>query len=166
MNPFHFSDTPQQRHRVYRQPGTDRVQVDGEPVDVQADGDGRFRAVLDGKPVRIHAVADGDSVHLQWQGRAWRIDRADPTRSSAAAGGSGAGTALAPMPGVVVSLQAAVGQRVDEGDALLVIESMKLQMTIAASCTGTLDQLPLVVGQSFQRGAVLAHVAPDEGDAK
>ena len=47
-------------------------------------------------------------------------------------------------------------------DALLVIESMKLQMTIAAACTGTVEQLPLGVGQTFQRGVVLAQVKPDE----
>jgi 3-methylcrotonyl-CoA carboxylase alpha subunit len=67
------------------------------------------------------------------------------------------------MPGVVVSVQATAGQRVREGDALLVIESMKLQMTIVAACAGTVEPLPLAVGQTFQRGAVLAQVKPDQG---
>jgi biotin carboxyl carrier protein len=62
----------------------------------------------------------------------------------------------------VVSLQAAAGQRVKEGDPLLVIESMKLQMTIGAACSGTVTELPVGVGQTFQRNAVLARVAPDE----
>ena len=162
MSPFHFSDAPQRRHRVHRQPGSDRVLVDGEAVDVQADGAGRFRATADGEGGRMHAVSDGDTVYVQWRGRAWRIDRIDATRSSAAAAGSGAGASFAPMPGVVVSLQVTPGQRVREGDALLVIESMKLQMTIAAACTGTVEQLPLGVGQTFQRGVVLAQVKPDE----
>ena len=47
-------------------------------------------------------------------------------------------------------------------DALLVIESMKLQLTITAACSGTVEPLPLAVGQTFQRGAVLARVTPDE----
>jgi biotin carboxyl carrier protein len=71
-------------------------------------------------------------------------------------------SSMAPMPGVVVSVQVTAGQRVGEGDALLVIESMKLQMTIAAACAGTVEQLPVAVGQTFQRGAVLAQVRPDE----
>jgi acetyl/propionyl-CoA carboxylase alpha subunit len=162
MNPFHFSDAPQRHHRAYRQPGSDRVLVDGEAVDVRSEGQGRFRATANGESMRVHAVSDGDTVLVQWRGRAWRIDRADATRSSAAAGGSGAGVSHAPMPGVVVSLQVRSGQRVAEGEALLVIESMKLQMTIAAACDGTVDQLPLAVGQTFQRGAVLAQVTPDE----
>lgn len=162
MIPFHFSDTPQHRHRVHRQPGSDQVQVDGETVDVRPDGDGRFRAMVEGQAESLHAVADGDAVYVQWRGRAWRVDRIDATRPSAAAAGSGAGVSHAPMPGVVVSLQVAAGQRVCEGDPLLVIESMKLQMTIAAACGGTVGALPLAVGQTFQRGAVLAQVAPDE----
>ena len=162
MSPFHFSDAPLRRYRVHRQPGTDEVQVDDHTVQVRPDGDGRFRATVDGHAERVHAVCDGDTVHVQWRGRAWRIDRIDATRASAAAAGSGAGASRAPMPGVVVSLLATAGQRVSEGDALLVIESMKLQMTISAACSGTVDPLPLAVGQTFQRGAVLAQVTPDK----
>jgi len=165
MNSFHFNSTPQQRHRVHRQPGSDQVVVDGHAVAVTADGSGRYTARVDGRAERLHAVADGDSVHVQWRGRSWRIDRLDPTRASAAAGGNAAGTSLAPMPGVVVSLQATAGQRVKEGDALLVIESMKLQMTITAACDGTVAELPVALAQTFQRNAVLARVTPDEGAA-
>ena len=160
MNTYLFSETTK-RHRVQRQPGSDHVLVDGQAFQVQADGEGRFRVNLDGQAQRVHAVADGDCVFVQWRGRAWRIDRLDATRASASAAGSGAGACQAPMPGVVVSLQATVGQRVAEGDALLVIESMKLQMTITATCSGKLSQLPLAAGQTFQRGAVLAQVTPD-----
>ena len=165
MNTFHFSATPQQRHRVHRQPGGDQVIVDGHAVAVTADGNGRFTAQVDGRPERLHAVAHGDGVYVQWRGRAWRIDRLDPTRASAAAGGDAAGLSMAPMPGVVVSLQATAGQRVKEGDALLVIESMKLQMTITAACDGTVAELPVALGQTFQRNAVLARVTPDEATA-
>jgi len=165
MNTFHFSDSPQQRHRVHRQPGSDQVIVDGHTVAVTTDASGRFSALVDGRAERLHAVAHGDAVYVQWRGRSWRIDRLDPTRASAAAGGNAAGTSLAPMPGVVVSLQAECGQRVSEGDALLVIESMKLQMTIAAACDGTVAELPVGVGQTFQRNAMLARVSPDEATA-
>ncbi len=162
MNRFHFSDEPQRRHRVQHQPGSDRMIVDGAALAVQSDGAGCFRALVDGRSERLHAVADGDQVHVQWRGRAWCIERVDPTRASAAAGGDAAGASLAPMPGVVVSVQAAAGQGVREGDALLVIESMKLQMTITAACSGTVAELPVAAGQTFQRNAVLARVAPDE----
>jgi biotin carboxyl carrier protein len=162
MNTFQFSDVSERRHRVHRQPGSSGVQVDEHMLEVQPDGEGRFRVTALGQSARVHAFAEGDSVYVQLRGRAWRIDRIDATRASASAAGSGAGTSRAPMPGVVVSLLAAAGQHVNDGDALLVIESMKLQMTIVAECAGRVQQLPLEVGQTFQRGAVLAQVQPDE----
>ncbi len=164
MNHFHFSDTPQQRHRVQRRPGSDGVQVDDTVVTVRADGAARFVALLDGRSERLHAVAHGDTVHVHWRGRAWRIERVDPLRAGDAAGSAdaGAGASAAPMPGVVVSVHAAPGQRVQQGDALLVIESMKLQMTIAAAIDGVVAELPLAAGRSFQRGALLARVAAGE----
>lgn len=162
MNPYHFTDAPQRRHSVHRQPGTDRVVVDGEAVQVRSEGEGRFRAVAQGRSLQVHAVAAGDTVLLQCGSRTFSIERVDATRSRAAAAGGAAGASHAPMPGVVVSLQACAGQRVAEGDALLVIESMKLQMTIGAACAGTVEMLPLALGQTFQRGAVLARVRPDE----
>ncbi|MCY1539606.1 Glutaconyl-CoA decarboxylase subunit gamma [compost metagenome] len=69
------------------------------------------------------------------------------------------------MPGVVVGWLAEPGSRVQAGDALLVIESMKLQMTIEAPQSGTLEDLPFQPGQTFQRGAVLARVRPEETPA-
>lgn len=162
MTQFHFSDAPQQRHTVRPDPAGGCVRVDGVETAVRADAGGRYHAVLDGRTERLHAVAHGDAVHVHWRGRAWRLERIDPLRGAAGGGGGGAGATLAPMPGVVVSLLAQPGQRVREGDGLLVIESMKLQTTLTAECGGTVAELTVGVGQTFQRGAVLARVAPDE----
>jgi len=159
MNSFDFNGT---RHRAQREPGSDRVRVDDTLVTVQQDGPDRFVAPLAGRSERLHAVADGDQVWVHWRGRAWQLERIDPTRASATGGAEAAGTAHAPMPGVVVSLLVAPGQTVAEGDALLVIESMKLQTTICAAAEGVVIELPFAVGQSFQRGAVLARLKPTE----
>jgi len=161
MTQFHFSDSPQQRHIVRPDPGGTGVIVDGAEVRVQLDAAGRCHAMLDGRPERLHAVAHGDTVHVHWRGRAWRLERVDPLRGAGGGSSGGAGASHAPMPGVVVSVLAEPGQRVREGDALLVIESMKLQTTIAAECGGTVAEVCVAVGQTFQRGAVLARVAPD-----
>lgn len=155
MHSFHFDGA---RHRAQREPGSDRVRVDGTVVTVRPDGAERFVADFQGRSEKLHAVADGDRVWVHWRGRAWPLERIDPTRSAAAGGSEAAGSAHAPMPGVVVSLLVAQHQPVAEGDALLVIESMKLQTTICAAITGTVAELPVAVGQSFQRGAVLARI--------
>lgn len=162
MNRFQFDGAS---HCAQHEPGSDRVRVDDAIVTVRPDGDGRFVTVLDGRAERLHAVADGDRVWVHWQGRAFALERIDPTRAGGAGDAEAAGTAHAPMPGVVVSLLAAPGQAVAQGDALLVIESMKLQTTVCAAIDGTVAELPFAVGQSFQRGAVLARVHAMEAAA-
>jgi biotin carboxyl carrier protein len=68
------------------------------------------------------------------------------------------------MPGVVVALLVKAGQQVKKGDPLLVIESMKMQMTISSELDGSVKELPLAVGQTFQRSDTLVLVIPN-GDA-
>ena len=162
MSLFQFSESPTERHRARHEPGSDRVRVDDAIVGVVPDGHGGFVATLAGRTERLQAVADGDRVWVHWRGRAFALERLDPTRSAGAAGAEAAGSVHAPMPGVVVSLLVEAGQAVREGDALLVIESMKLQSTLCAAIDGSVAELPFAVGQSFQRGVVLARVHPAE----
>ncbi|WP_342778832.1 acetyl/propionyl/methylcrotonyl-CoA carboxylase subunit alpha [Nocardioides humi] len=80
-----------------------------------------------------------------------------------------AGSMLAPMPGSVVSVSAAVGDVVQEGQTILVMEAMKMQHTIAAPYAGTVTELSAAAGQQVEAGAVLAVVeateaAESEGD--
>lgn len=159
MNSFVFDGA---RQRAQLEPGSDRVRVGDAVVTLRPDGEGRFVTVLEGRSERLHAVADGDRVWVHWRGRAFALERIDPTRSDGTGSAEAAGTAHAPMPGVLVSLLVAPGQAVAEGEALLVIESMKLQTTICAAIDGHVAELPVAVGQSFQRGAVLARVHPAE----
>jgi 3-methylcrotonyl-CoA carboxylase alpha subunit len=159
MTTFSFrADDGPHRHTARRGPP---ASVDGTDQAVRALGDGRFVVDVDGRPVQVLAAAHGDTVHLQLRGRSAVIERVDPTRSGTGAG-AGGGDAAAPMPGVVVSWVAQPGAQVKAGDALLVIESMKLQVTIEAPRDGLLESLPFAPGQSFQRGAVLAHLRAAE----
>jgi acetyl-CoA/propionyl-CoA carboxylase biotin carboxyl carrier protein len=154
------SAPPGERPAVHRVSATpDAARVDGVPVDLRRVGPGEFAALVDGRMERLHVVQDGDTVHVQLRGRAWRLERIDPTLATGAAS-EAQGRSLAPMPGVVTSVLARAGQRVSRGDPLLVIESMKLQTTIVAAIDGELLELASVVGASFERGALLAHVHP------
>jgi propionyl-CoA carboxylase alpha chain len=74
------------------------------------------------------------------------------------------GSLLAPMPGVVVAVTTAVGDSVDRGHPLMVLEAMKMQHPITAPARGTVTQLPVRPGAHVEVGAVLAVVTPD-GDS-
>lgn len=160
MTDFLFKASPEHRHRS-RSSGTS-LSIDGIPVSVRATGRLAFVVDVGSRPTRVHAVADGDIVHVHLNGRACRVERVDPTRSGATAGAGTQDGLQAPMPGVVVSWLAEAGRSVAKGEALLVIESMKLQMTIDAPRDGVLQEFPFAVGQTFQRGAVLARITADD----
>jgi propionyl-CoA carboxylase alpha chain len=81
---------------------------------------------------------------------------ADPTAHVAA------GSLLAPMPGTVVRLAAAVGDEVTAGQPLLWLEAMKMEHLIAAPSAGIVAELPVVDGQQVEVGSVLAVVKREE----
>lgn len=163
MTTLLFSNAPGERHQVHRH--VDGVQVDDVRLPVRSLGRGDFVASIDGRGERLCAVAHGDAIYVQLKGRAWRLDRVDATRSRGGSATEAAGASIAPMPGVVVSVHTGAGEAVRQGDPLLVIESMKLQMTIGAAADGVVAELPFGVGQTFQRGATLVRIAAAEATA-
>ena len=73
-----------------------------------------------------------------------------------------AGSLLAPMPGTVVRLAAAVGDQVRAGQPLLWLEAMKMEHLVAAPAAGVVAELPVAAGQQVEVGSVLAVVKPKE----
>jgi acetyl/propionyl-CoA carboxylase alpha subunit len=67
-----------------------------------------------------------------------------------------AGSLVAPMPGVVRQVCAAVGAQVAKGDVLLVLEAMKMETPIRAPHAGRVAELRASVGQQVEAGALLA----------
>jgi propionyl-CoA carboxylase alpha chain len=78
------------------------------------------------------------------------------------------GSLVAPMPGNVIRLGAAVGDAVTAGQPLIWLEAMKMEHTISAPTDGVLTELNVETGQQVDVGAVLARVeAPEsEGDSQ
>ncbi|WP_052442582.1 acetyl/propionyl/methylcrotonyl-CoA carboxylase subunit alpha [Streptacidiphilus neutrinimicus] len=84
----------------------------------------------------------------------------EPERETAA------GSLLAPMPGTVVRVEAAVGHAVTAGQPLLWLEAMKMQHRITAPTDGVVTQLRAAVGQQVDTGALLAVIGePTESSA-
>ena len=74
------------------------------------------------------------------------------------------GSLLAPMPGLVVRVGAAVGDPVTAGQPLIWLEAMKMEHTIAAPDSGVLTELNVQAGQQVDVGAVMARVETPEGE--
>jgi propionyl-CoA carboxylase alpha chain len=74
------------------------------------------------------------------------------------------GSLLAPMPGTVVSVNVEPGQQVEAGQAVLVLEAMKMQHTVRAPGAGTVTEIDVQVGGQVAAGAVLAVVSTNSTD--
>ncbi len=68
------------------------------------------------------------------------------------------GSLLAPMPGSVLRIGAAVGDTVTAGQPLVWLEAMKMEHTVTAPGDGVLAELNVEVGQQVDVGTVLARV--------
>ena len=77
------------------------------------------------------------------------------------------GSASSPMPGQVLKILVSEGQRVVAGEALLILEAMKMEQTIRAASDGVVESVKVKTGQIVSPGDVLVQIRADEpGDDK
>ncbi|MBN8531891.1 MAG: biotin/lipoyl-binding protein [Alphaproteobacteria bacterium] len=104
-------------------------------------------------------------VGKPWQvllpfGDVWVEEAGGRKRGGGEAGSDG--VIRAPMPGQVVSVAVKEGQKVAKGEALLVVEAMKLQLTLAAPFDGKVTAVKALAKDQVQEGQELAVVAKVE----
>ena len=125
----------------------------------------------DGRSHVVHLARDEAGVlHLQLEGRVWRLS--DPGAGDENAGGGGSadtggdindnGEILSPMPGKIVGVPVSVGDKVASGDLLVILESMKMENPILSPVDGTVAALPLAEGDAAALGEPLIQLDVDE----
>ncbi|EJJ29350.1 acetyl/propionyl/methylcrotonyl-CoA carboxylase subunit alpha [Rhizobium sp. CF142] len=108
-----------------------------------------------------NAVRSGDTVVLFDGGNAWPIGL--PVASEVEAHqGPGDGAILSPMPGLVISVDIAEGDRVVKGDRLLTVEAMKMEHTLRAPFDGIVGKLPVAVGARVSENQLVVSVVKGE----
>ena len=70
----------------------------------------------------------------------------------------------AKMPGKIVKMSKKVGDQVEKGESILVMEAMKMENEIRASVSGTVVSLSVAEGQAVETGAVLMELKPSDHD--
>lgn len=109
---------------------------------------------VDGRSYQVWRTWEGDRIHLRIGGRSFSVGYEDAiTAAQHQAGGDG--VLRADMPGVVVEVGCEVGGHVSAGDALMVIESMKMQINIVAPRDGRVETIHVDANQTFDKGAEL-----------
>ncbi|MCI8886771.1 MAG: acetyl-CoA carboxylase biotin carboxyl carrier protein subunit [Hungatella sp.] len=77
-------------------------------------------------------------------------------KAAAPAGAQGSVSVTAPMPGKILGIKASVGQAVKKGEAIIVLEAMKMENEIVAPSDGTIASINVAAGDSVEAGATLA----------
>ncbi|MBD8049740.1 acetyl-CoA carboxylase biotin carboxylase subunit [Limnohabitans radicicola] len=141
----------------------------GSPLRLQV-GEGtesalQFTAQGDGLWVQFEGQRIHSTVHVQGELRhvftpqgATRISLLDPLAHAGEAAQEG-GRLTAPMPGKVVSFAVKAGDKVKAGQALAVMEAMKMEHTISAPQDGTVAELLYAPGDQVTEGAELLKLA-------
>jgi acetyl-CoA/propionyl-CoA carboxylase biotin carboxyl carrier protein len=140
---------------------------DGEPASARATRDGDLLAVtLDGITRRYRVAHVGGSVWLAAEGHVTAFREHERLSGDAGAAASD-GAVTAPMPGTVTVVQVSVGDQVQAGTPLLVVEAMKMEHVLTAPVAGTVTELGVTAGQPVrldERVAVVTPPAPGRGE--
>ncbi len=146
-----------------------RIWVNHRPLDVDLEGVDELPqySLLMGHrsfDTLVEDVGEG-AYQVQVAGRAYRASlvtascpNVPPCRRKA--GRTGPVEVCAPLPGMLIELCVVEGDRVEEGDVVAVLESMKMHLELDAPCTGVVQTVREGGGREVAQGEVLAVIVP------
>jgi 3-methylcrotonyl-CoA carboxylase alpha subunit len=120
--------------------------LDGKRVDVELHGPGAE------EPAPAMLVAEAGSV---WQLAPWRA-------AGSTGGAASDGAILSPMPGKVIAVDVAAGDKVTKGQKLLTLEAMKMEHSLTAPFDGVVAELNATAGAQVQVEALLVRIEAAE----
>lgn len=149
--------------------GADGISVDGARVSAhveEVDGTPIILLNVDGTLHRL-AVRRGENrgQYSIWSdGHRFEVDALDERRraindmSGAAAANAGPAPLLAPMPGLVVRINVAIGDQVQPGQPLVVMEAMKMENELRSTSAGVVAAIRVQPGAVVEKGAALVEL--------
>ncbi len=148
------------RYRIEDDAGT--VQVEGASLSedtlfARFDGEGQRLRVDAGRGETAIRLHDGE--------RRWRFVRVPAYRADDGDAGTTGDRLVAPMPGRIVVIRAQVGDRVEQGQELLVMEAMKMELALKAPGSGVVSEIRVAAGDFVEADAVLVLLGAEGDDA-
>jgi biotin carboxyl carrier protein len=142
-----------------------RISMDGQPIDADVTevAPYTFSILLHGRvhEVRVAPASNG-MLQIQDGLQAFTAEVVDPRawrgRRHGGAEAEGRQLVAAPMPGKVVRVLVKVGDKVEAGQGLVVVEAMKMQNEIRSPKSGTVERVLANEGQAVNNGDVLVWV--------
>lgn len=130
-----------------------------KPARPKGAGPQTYAVTVEGRVYEVEVNANGTSASVG--GRTYAVgtgSRSAPAapRSSKSGGGT---EVTSQMPGLVLRILVAPGDQVDEGQALVVLEAMKMEMEVTAPCAGHVQEIPIAQGDQVAGGALLVRLS-------
>ena len=113
---------------------------------------------LDGARHAFTVLRDGARLTVIAGGETHMLDILDPLAPPDAAA-AGAGRVVSPIPGRIAAVLVTAGDRVARGQALVVLEAMKMELTLSAAADGTVAALRCAAGDMVEEGRELVELA-------
>jgi 3-methylcrotonyl-CoA carboxylase alpha subunit len=156
---LHFTDSvvrngPVITIRALPESGGYRLAMPGGDILVRGalNGDGSMLAEIGAARMTVTVLRDGDSRQIVMPGHSHRLLRVDPAAIAARLAPSAGGRLTAPMPGRVIAIHAAAGDKVRAGQALVVLEAMKMEHVVVANTDGVVARLRCAAGDQVADG--------------
>ena len=130
------------------------------PTSISIDGiekeapDFSLKAGDDGGQLIVELEGRREIAHVANSGDDWWIHFNGAMPRTAAGGGL-----EAPMPGTVIQILVKEGQKVREGQTLLLLEAMKMEHKVTAARNGVIKSLNFSVGDRVEMGSILAEIS-------
>ena len=100
---------------------------------------------------RVAVAKDGNATWAFFDGRVWKIEAPAEGGRPRATGRRDA-SVMAPMPATVIAINTAPGQAVNEGETVIVLEAMKMELPIRAPRGGVVKAIHCTIGELVQPG--------------
>ncbi|MFL1380334.1 ATP-binding protein [Nocardiopsis protaetiae] len=136
---------------------------EADPVDARARRDGDRLTVSYAGRTRTYLRADDPATAHRWlgaDGTAWTLHEEPVDAALRSDEAAADGTVRSPMPGTVLAVPVAVGDTVTAGQALAVVEAMKMEHSVTSPVDGTVATVAVRPGASVPMDAVLVVVEP------
>lgn len=132
------------------------------PVEVERNDEASGWLRFGGRVHRYHALRRDNTLHVWVDGRTFTFERIQTTaRRAGAAGSATASNQLtAPMPGTVLKINGKPGDRIEAHATIVIMESMKMEMSLTAPADVVLRSVDCKVGDLVEMGRVLAQLEP------
>jgi 3-methylcrotonyl-CoA carboxylase alpha subunit len=164
--PIRLLDAAGRRHalRLESRAAGLRLHSGSHHLDVALDdlGEGRLHIRCGGLDAEALVVADGEQIYVGLDDHGWDF-MVEPLYAAADAQAEQDAHPVAPMPGTIVAVKVRAGDRVAAGQVLLIMEGMKMELTLAAPVAGTVERVLCSEGDSVEADTVLVDIRPEAG---